>query len=106
MLRASSRESAEGKTAPSRFWGGGLFGAGWTLAAILTAVSVYMASSAPGAGPIGSVNRSVLILLGLNLALILFLSASALRRLLSLVFERGRDAGARLHLRFVTLFAV
>ena len=106
MLLASSRESVESRTAPSRFWGGGLFGAGWAIAAVLTAVSVYMASSAPGAGPIGSVNRSVLILLGLNLALILFLSASTLRRLLSLVFQRARDAGARLHLRFVTLFAV
>jgi two-component system nitrogen regulation sensor histidine kinase NtrY len=51
------------------------------------------------------VNRTVLIMLGLNLALILFLFASAGRRLLSFVFERGRDAGARLHLRFVLLFA-
>jgi two-component system nitrogen regulation sensor histidine kinase NtrY len=106
MLRATFRESAEGKAASSRFWGGGLFWPGWALAAVLTGVSVYVASSAPGVGPIGSVNRSVLILLGLNLALILFLSASTLRRLLSLVFERARDAGARLHLRFVTLFAV
>src|SRR5205823_5562480 len=62
-------------------------------------------SSAPGSGAIGPVNRSVLILLGLNLALILLLFASAGRRLLSLVFERARDAGARLHLRFVLLFA-
>jgi len=106
MFLASFRESAKSWTAPSRFWGGGLFGAGWAVAAVLTAISVYMASSAPGVGPIGSVNRSVLILLGLNLVLILFLSASTLRRLLGLVFERARDAGARLHLRFVTLFAV
>ncbi|MGZ3278175.1 MAG: ATP-binding protein [Caulobacteraceae bacterium] len=87
------------------FWGAGLFGLGWGLAAALTGASVYMASSAPGAGPIGPVNRTVLIVLGLNGALILFLFASTGRRLLSFVFERGRDAGARLHLRFVLLFA-
>jgi two-component system nitrogen regulation sensor histidine kinase NtrY len=90
----------------SRFWGSGLFGLGWGVAAALTAVSVYMASSAPGAGPIGQVNRTVLILLSLNLALILLLSAAAGRRVLQLVFERRRDPGARLHLRFVTLFAL
>ncbi len=109
MLRALSPESPESRTAspaPRPFWGGGLFGLGWGVAAAMTGFSVYMASSPPGAGPIGSMNRTVLILLGLNLALILFLCASAGRRLLSLVFERSRDAGARLHLRFVTLFAV
>ena len=110
MLRSLGREPVEGRTAvaqsPRRFWGSGLFGAAWGVAAVLTAISVYVASSAPGAGPTGPVSRSVLILLGLNLALILALCAFALRRLLALVFERGRDAGARLHLRFVTLFAV
>jgi two-component system, NtrC family, nitrogen regulation sensor histidine kinase NtrY len=106
MLRALDRESAESRTAPSRLWGPSLFWVGWGLAATLTGVSVYMASSAPGAGPIGPVNRSVLILLGLNAGVILFLFASTGRRLLSLVFERARDAGARLHLRFVVLFAV
>jgi two-component system nitrogen regulation sensor histidine kinase NtrY len=82
-----------------------LFGLGWGLAAALTGLSVYMASSAPGAGPIGPVNRTVLIVLGLNLALILFLFVSAGRRLLGPVLERAHDAGARLHLRFVILFA-
>jgi two-component system nitrogen regulation sensor histidine kinase NtrY len=110
MFGPSSRESAEGRTGlarpPSRFWGSGLFGLGWGLAAALTAVSVYLASSPPGVGPIGPVSRTVLIILSLNLALILLLSASAGRRVLQLAFERGRDAGARLHLRFVTLFAL
>jgi two-component system nitrogen regulation sensor histidine kinase NtrY len=105
MSRAPSSESLD-RPAPSRVWGPGLFWLGWALAATLTGVSVYMASSAPGAGPIGPVNRSVLILLGLNAALILFLYVSAGRRVLSLVFERARNAGARLHLRFVVLFAV
>src|SRR5215469_1441812 len=107
MLRALNRESSETRTAPAAplFWSGRLFGLGWGLAAALTGLSVYMASSAPGSGPIGPVNRTVLIVLGLNLALILFLLVSAGRRLLGLVLQRARNAGARLHLRFVILFA-
>ena len=91
---------------PSRFWGSRLFGLGWWIAAALTAVSIYLASSAPGVGQIGPVSRTVLIILSVNLALILLLSASAARRVLQLVFERGRNAGARLHLRFVVLFSL
>ncbi|HEX4197720.1 MAG TPA: PAS domain-containing sensor histidine kinase, partial [Caulobacteraceae bacterium] len=107
MLRALNHESAETRPASAAplFWGGGLFWLGWGLAAALTGLSVYMASSAPGSGPIGPVNRTVLIVLGLNLALILFLFVSTGRRLLGPVFQRARDAGARLHLRFVLLFA-
>jgi two-component system nitrogen regulation sensor histidine kinase NtrY len=108
MLRALNPESSEPRSASaaSLFWGGGLFGLGWSLAAVLTASSVYMASSAPGSGPIGPVNRTVLIVLGLNLALILFLLVSAGHRLIGPILERARDAGARLHLRFVFLFAL
>jgi len=107
MLRALNRESPEARaTSAAPFWGGGLFGVGWGLAAALTGLAVYLASSAPGSGPIGPVNRSVLILLGLNLALILFLFVSAGHRLLGPILERARDAGARLHLRFVMLFAL
>jgi two-component system nitrogen regulation sensor histidine kinase NtrY len=110
MFRTPSRETFEGRTGlsrpPSRFWGSGLFGLGWGIAAALTAVAVYLASSAPGAGPIGPVSRMVLGILGVNLILILLLSAAAGRRVLQLVFDRAHDAGARLHLRFVTLFAV
>jgi two-component system nitrogen regulation sensor histidine kinase NtrY len=110
MSASLDREPAEGRTGvsspPRRFWGSGLFGLGWGVAAVLTAISVYMASSAPGAGPLGPSSRTVLLILGINLALILFLCASAGRRVLRLVFERSRDAGARLHLRFVTLFAL
>jgi two-component system nitrogen regulation sensor histidine kinase NtrY len=84
----------------------GLFRLGWCVAAALAALSVYFASSAPGAGPIGPASRAVIWMLGLNLALILVLCAAAGWRVLGLVFERGKDAGARLHLRFVTLFAL
>jgi two-component system, NtrC family, nitrogen regulation sensor histidine kinase NtrY len=108
MLRALDRESSETRTAPAAplLWSGGLFGLGWGIAAALTGVSVYMASSAPGSGPIGPVNRTVLMVLGLNLALILLLMVSAGRRLLGPVLQRAHDAGARLHLRFVMLFAL
>jgi len=108
MLRALNHESSETRSASAAtpFWSGGLFGLGWGIAAALTGLSVYMASSAPGSGPIGPVNRTVLIVLGLNLALILFLFVSAGHRLLGPILERARDAGARLHLRFVMLFAL
>jgi two-component system nitrogen regulation sensor histidine kinase NtrY len=109
MLRSPARESAEGHQGlngpPRRFSGSGLFGLGWSLAAALTVASVYLASSPPSAGPIGPTSRIVVWVLGVNLALILTLSAAAGQRVLKLVFLRARDAGARLHLRFVFLFA-
>src|SRR4051812_44535373 len=103
MSSILDREPVGGRTGvpsppPRRFWGSGLFGLGWGVAAVLTAISVYMASSAPGAGPIGPASRTVLLILAVNLALILFLCASAGRRVLRLVFDRATDAGARLHL--------
>ena len=107
MLRALNHDPSETRSASAAplFWSGGLFGLGWALAAALTGLSVYMASSAPGSGPIGPVNRTVLIVLGLNLAPILFLFVSAGLRLLGPVLQREHDAGARLHLRFVVMFA-
>ncbi|HUO20894.1 MAG TPA: PAS domain-containing sensor histidine kinase [Caulobacteraceae bacterium] len=83
----------------------GLFGAGWSLAAAITALAVYLAS-APGSGPIGPASDRVLLILGVNLLLIAFLLAAAGWRVLNIVWARSRNAGARLHLRFVTLFAL
>jgi two-component system nitrogen regulation sensor histidine kinase NtrY len=80
-------------------------GAGYALAALLTGVAVWMASSAPVTGPVGPPSRTILIILGLNLVLITALAALAGWRVFQLVAARGRDAGARLHLRFVALFA-
>ncbi|MEI9891269.1 MAG: hypothetical protein WDN45_12630 [Caulobacteraceae bacterium] len=60
----------------------------------------------PWRRPDRPVSRTVLLILSVNLALILLLFASAARRVLQLVFEQGRNAGARLHLRFVTLFSL
>jgi two-component system nitrogen regulation sensor histidine kinase NtrY len=83
----------------------GAFGLGWGLAAAVTALAVYLASS-PGSGPVGPASDRVLLILGLNLLLIGALAAAAGWRVLKLVWERSRNAGARLHLRFVTLFAL
>jgi two-component system nitrogen regulation sensor histidine kinase NtrY len=83
----------------------GLFSLGWGLAAAVTAVAVYLAT-APGSGPVGPASNRVLLILGMNLLLIAALLAAAGWRVLKLVWERSRNAGARLHLRFVTLFAL
>jgi two-component system, NtrC family, nitrogen regulation sensor histidine kinase NtrY len=80
-------------------------GAGYALAALLTGVAVWMASSAPVTGPVGPPSQAILVVLCLNLVLIAALAASAGWRVFQLVAARGRDAGARLHLRFVALFA-
>jgi two-component system nitrogen regulation sensor histidine kinase NtrY len=80
-------------------------GAGYAIAAILTAVAVWMASSAPVTGPVGPASHTILAILSLNLVLIGALAALAGWRVFQLVAARGRDAGARLHLRFVALFA-
>nr|WP_249138381.1 PAS domain-containing sensor histidine kinase [Caulobacter sp. S6] len=64
-----------------------------------------MASSAPVSGPVGPPSKTILTLLALNLILIALLAAGVGWRVLKLVIDQRRDAGARLHLRFVALFA-
>ena len=80
-------------------------GIGYGLAAILTAVAVWMASSAPITGPVGPRSQAILAVLGLNLVLIVALAATIGWRVFRLIVAQRRDAGARLHLRFVLLFA-
>jgi two-component system nitrogen regulation sensor histidine kinase NtrY len=80
-------------------------GLGYALAAILTVASVWMAAAAPVNGPVGPPSKAILIVLCLNLGLITAMGAAAVWRVFGLVSARGRDAGARLHLRFVALFA-
>lgn len=84
----------------------GLFGVGYTAAAAVTAVGVWLASSAPAAGPVSGASRNVLLLLGANLVLIAVLGAVVALSVLKLLRGRARDAGARLHLRFATSFAL
>ena len=81
-------------------------GVGYALAAILTAVAILMAASPPETGPLGPASHLILTLLGVNLALILAIAAITVARLLVLLRARSNDAGARVHLRFVTLFAL
>ncbi|OXE36128.1 MAG: PAS domain-containing sensor histidine kinase [Phenylobacterium zucineum] len=77
----------------------------YSLALVLTAIAILLAASPPGTGPLAPASRNILVILGLNLVLIFFLAATVGIRLLELLDAQSRDAGARLHLRFVTTFA-
>jgi len=83
----------------------GSLGAAYALAAVVTAVTVYLASLAPTAGPLGASTRLLGWAAGLNLILIGLVAVVIGRRVLQLIRVRSRDAGAQLHLRFATLFA-
>ena len=95
--------SADSRTASSLTTGA--FGLGWGVSAAVTALAVYLAS-APGVGPVGPASNRVLLILAVNILLIAALLAAAGWRVLKVVWERSSNAGARLHLRFVTLFAL
>ncbi|HEX5378310.1 MAG TPA: PAS domain-containing sensor histidine kinase [Phenylobacterium sp.] len=82
-----------------------VLGGGYVLALLLTGVAILLAASPPETGPLAPASRNILVILGLNLVLILFLAAMVGLRLLALLDAQSSDAGARLHLRFVTLFA-
>ena len=64
-----------------------------------------MASSAPVTGPVGPPSRAILIVLGLNLILIGALAVATVRQVFGLIAAQRGDASARLHLRFVAVFA-
>ncbi len=83
-----------------------VLGVGYAAAILMTAGAVYLTSRAPGAGPVGPTSRTILAVVLANLALVLALLASAAWSVLQLVRRQGADAGARLHLRFVALFAL
>jgi two-component system nitrogen regulation sensor histidine kinase NtrY len=79
--------------------------AGYALSAAFTAAAVGLGSSPSLSGPLGPASPLVLTLLGVNLVLILSLGALIGWRVFRLAGNRIGDAGARLHLRFVGLFA-
>ena len=83
-----------------------ILGVGYGIAAGLTGLAILLASSPPEEGPLGPASGLILWVLGVNLLLILGLLASVALRLLDLVRARSHDAGARLHVRFVWLFAL
>lgn len=80
----------------------------YAVAFLVTAAAIWMVAVAPGAsgqGARAAAGQAVLGILGINLLLIGGLAAVVGRRALML-FRRRSDAGARLHLRFVTLFSM
>ena len=79
---------------------------GYIVAVLLTIGSVYLSTRAPGAGRLGPASHIILAVVLGNLVLILALAASVGWRILRMLRERGRDAGARLHVRFVGMFAL
>jgi two-component system nitrogen regulation sensor histidine kinase NtrY len=75
----------------------------------LVAAAVWLLAAAPSVaaetGARATASRAVLTLLLLNLAPLALLGLIVGARVLHLARERASDAGARLHLRFVTLFS-
>jgi two-component system nitrogen regulation sensor histidine kinase NtrY len=76
------------------------------VAAALTGLAILLAAAPPETGPLGPASQLILTVLGLNLILIAGLVAAVGLRVLELLRARSHDAGARLHVRFVFLFAV
>ncbi|MBC6980807.1 PAS domain-containing sensor histidine kinase [Caulobacter sp. 17J80-11] len=115
MLNASARRRAPADRPPLRrrltqVWSSpgrarAAFGVAYALAVVITALAIWLVASAPGSGPIGPASRVLLLVLGFNLLVILGLAAVVGWRVLRLARGRASDPGARLHLRFVTLFA-
>ena len=83
-----------------------VLGAGYGVAATLTTLAILLAASPPPTGPLGPTSELILTVLGFNLVLILALTTVVALRFLALLNARDNDAGARLHLRFVRLFAL
>jgi len=83
-----------------------VMGGGYALAFALMALAVALGSSPILSGPLGPANPLVLNLLGLSLILIAALAAVMAWRVLRLLRAQAADAGARLRLRFVALFAL
>ena len=80
----------------------------YAVAFLVTAAAIWLVAVAPGSsgeGARATASQAVLIILGVNLLLIGTLAIVVGRRALML-FRRRTDAGARLHLRFVTLFSM
>ncbi len=83
-----------------------LMGAGYTLAFALIAAAVMLGTSPSLSGVLGPASPLVMTLLALAFVLIAALGAVMGWRILRLIGAGSRDAGARLHVRFVALFAL
>ena len=83
----------------------------YAVAAVVTGAGVWLVAAAPGVdsgqgGAQAAASRAVLVILLANLILIAFLALVVGLRVLDIARDRASDAGARLHLRFVTLFSL
>ena len=84
-----------------------LFGVGFAVAAIITALAVFLTTAAPASRFLAATGDMVLAVLALNLLLIVALASVVGLRVWGLVAPSARaDAGMRLHRRFVALFAM
>ncbi|HEY3813855.1 MAG TPA: PAS domain-containing sensor histidine kinase [Caulobacteraceae bacterium] len=108
MVNAFARKGAPALSLLERWPGPGraraLFGGGFALACAITTLAVWLVATAPRTGAIAPASRTLIVVLGLNLLLILALASWVGLRVARLVRRRHDDAGARLHLRFVALF--
>ncbi|WP_339914553.1 PAS domain-containing sensor histidine kinase [uncultured Brevundimonas sp.] len=86
-----------------------LFAVAYVIALLITAAAIWLVAVAPGSAGGGgartAVGSAILYILAGNLLLIAGLAWVVGRRVLQVVHNRG-EAGARLHLRFVTLFSL
>ncbi|HTX47834.1 MAG TPA: PAS domain-containing sensor histidine kinase [Caulobacteraceae bacterium] len=82
-----------------------VIGLGYAVSGVLTAAAIGLGSSPSLSGPLGPASELVTSLLWADLILMMGLGALIVRRTLRLVSLRADDPGARLHLRFVGLFA-
>jgi len=108
--------TVEPQTPERSFWGRladgrarALFGTAYAIAFLITAAAIWLVAIAPGAtaggGARTAASQVVLFILLANLILIAGLAAVIGGRVLRLTRNRN-DPGARLHLRFVTLFSL
>ncbi len=108
--------TAEQQTSERSLWGRladgrarALFGTAYAIAFLITAAAIWLVAIAPGAMAGGdaraAASQVVLFILLANLILIAGLAAVIGGRVLRLTRNRN-DPGARLHLRFVTLFSL
>jgi two-component system, NtrC family, nitrogen regulation sensor histidine kinase NtrY len=86
-----------------------VFGVAYAVAFLITVAAIWLVAIAPEAGGEGgaraAAGRAVLYILLGNLVLILTLASGVGIQVLDLIRNR-KQAGARLHLRFVTLFSL
>ncbi|HXU99970.1 MAG TPA: PAS domain-containing sensor histidine kinase [Caulobacteraceae bacterium] len=78
----------------------------YVAAVLFTALAVFLATAPSLTGPLGPASPAVLTLLGLAFAALAAPAGGLFWRMVGLLRARSSDAGARLHMRFVLLFAL